>query len=233
MGVVLACALALPQALARSADPAAPSAGAATDAPLASEGAAAAATVLVGSAALAQARLAPGPRATATAAEGAAASATPGAAGLAGGRLVAAAGLFRRVAAKTARRLQRAAALRRLPPLTVRRVIAAGNRIAHAPYSYGGGHGNWNSGGYDCSGSISYALHGGGLLDTALASGAFMSWGEPGPGRWITIYANPGHAFMVVAGRRFDTTGREQTGSRWQRVMRDTSGYAVRHPPGL
>ena len=142
--------------------------------------------------------------------------------------------MFRRVAAKASRRIARRAAARRaLPPLTVRRVIAAGNRIATAPYSYGGGHGNWDSGAYDCSGSVSYALHGGGLLDTALPSGAVMSWGEPGPGRWITIYANGGHAFMVVAGRRFDTTGREQSGSRWQAVLRDTSGYTVRHPPGL
>jgi len=144
-------------------------------------------------------------------------------------------GLFDRVAAKASQRLagRRAAALRALPPLAVRRVIAAGDRIARAPYTYGGGHGNWDSAGYDCSGSMSYALHGGGLLDTALASGAFMSWGEPGPGRWITIYANGGHAYMVVAGRRFDTTGREESGSRWQSVLRDTSGYAVRHPPGL
>ena len=118
-------------------------------------------------------------------------------------------------------------------PLVVRRVIAAGNRIARAPYSYGGGHGNWDAGGYDCSGSVSYALHGGGLLDTALASSGFMGWGAPGRGRWITIYANPGHAFMVVAGRRFDTTGRDQTGSRWQPAMRDTSSYVARHPPGL
>jgi cell wall-associated NlpC family hydrolase len=143
-------------------------------------------------------------------------------------------GMFQRVALKANRMLEMQAAARaKLPPLVVRRVIAAGDRIADAPYTYGGGHGNWDSGGYDCSGSVSYALHGGGLLDTALASGAFMSWGEPGPGRWITIYANGGHAFMVVAGRRFDTTGREATGSRWQAVMRDTSGYVVRHPAGL
>ena len=127
----------------------------------------------------------------------------------------------------------KAAARAKLPPLAVRRVIAAGDRIADAPYTYGGGHGNWDSGGYDCSGSVSYALHGGGLLDVALASGAFTSWGAPGPGRWITVYANGGHAFMVVAGRRFDTTGRGQSGSRWQDAMRDTSGYVARHPPGL
>ena len=115
----------------------------------------------------------------------------------------------------------------------MRQVIAAGNRIATMPYRYGGGHGNWNDSGYDCSGSVSYALHGAGLLDVALASGGFMGWGEPGPGRWISIYANSGHAFMVVAGRRFDTSGRAQTGSRWQAAMRDASGYVVRHPRGL
>ena len=144
--------------------------------------------------------------------------------------------LLRRVANRTRpRRLrQRAAAhARLLPPLVVRRVIAAGDRIATAPYSYGGGHGNWDAGAYDCSGSVSYALHGGGLIDVALDSSQLMSWGDPGPGRWITIYANPGHAYMTVAGRRFDTTGREQTGSRWQSELRDTSGYTVRHPRGL
>ena len=120
------------------------------------------------------------------------------------------------------------------PPLVVRRVIAAGDRIATMPYRYGGGHGNFDDSGYDCSGSVSYALHGGGLLDLALASGGFMSWGEPGPGRWITIYASPGHMFMVVAGRRFDTSGRSQTGSRWQADTRGAgAGYAVRHPAGL
>jgi hypothetical protein len=122
---------------------------------------------------------------------------------------------------------------RPLLPLRVRRVIAAGDRIATMPYHYGGGHGNWNDSGYDCSGSVSYALHGAGLLDVALASGGLMSWGEPGPGRWISIYANGGHAFMVVAGRRFDTSGRGQTGSRWQPLMRGSAGYVVRHPAGL
>jgi hypothetical protein len=118
-------------------------------------------------------------------------------------------------------------------PLTVRRVIAAANRIAHKPYKYGGGHGRWDDTGYDCSGSVSYALHGGGLLDTALPSSALMSYGARGKGRYITIYANPGHAFMVVHGRRFDTTGRDERGSRWQWRSRSTAGYSVRHPPGL
>src|SRR5215216_2604053 len=118
-------------------------------------------------------------------------------------------------------------------PDRVRRIIAAGDRIAGKPYKYGGGHGQWEDSGYDCSGSVSYALHGAGLLGSALASGDFMSWGAPGKGRWVTIYANPGHVYMVVSGRRFDTTGRDRSGSRWQARSRSAAGYTVRHPPGL
>jgi peptidoglycan hydrolase-like protein with peptidoglycan-binding domain len=117
-------------------------------------------------------------------------------------------------------------------PITVRRVIAAGNRIAHHPYKYGGGHGSFSDSGYDCSGSVSYALHGGGLLSAPLDSGEFMSYGAAGKGRYITIYANPGHVYMVVHGRRFDTTG-ASGGSRWQWEQRSSAGYTVRHPPGL
>jgi peptidoglycan hydrolase-like protein with peptidoglycan-binding domain len=116
---------------------------------------------------------------------------------------------------------------------TVRRVIAAGNRIAGLPYKYGGGHRSFDDTGYDCSGSVSYALHGAGLLDAPLDSGQFMSWGAPGRGRHITIYANPGHVYMVVDGRRFDTSGATAAGSRWQTTMRSSAGYTVRHPPGL
>jgi peptidoglycan hydrolase-like protein with peptidoglycan-binding domain len=118
-------------------------------------------------------------------------------------------------------------------PVRVRRIIAAGNRIAGMPYKYGGGHGRWDDTGYDCSGSVSYALHGAGLLSSALTSGDFMSWGAPGGGRWVTIYASPGHVYMVVAGRRFDTTGRAENGTRWQAARRSSAGYVVRHPPGL
>jgi len=114
----------------------------------------------------------------------------------------------------------------------VQRVIAAANAIAGRPYVYGGGHGSFDSAGYDCSGSVSYALHGGGLLSAPLDSGAFMSWGAPGPGRHITIYANPGHVYMTVDGRRFDTSARSETGSRWTGTGRSGSGYVVRHPPG-
>ncbi len=115
----------------------------------------------------------------------------------------------------------------------VARVVRAANRIAHKPYKYGGGHGRWNDSGYDCSGSVSYALHGAGLLSSALTSGGFMSWGAPGKGRRITIYASPSHVYMVIDGRRFDTTGRSETGSRWQASDRSSAGYVVRHPPGL
>ncbi len=115
----------------------------------------------------------------------------------------------------------------------VARVVRAANRIQSKPYKYGGGHGRWNDSGYDCSGSVSYALHGGRLLSSALTSGGFMRWGDPGAGRRITIYASPSHVYMVIDGRRFDMTGRNETGSRWQASDRSSAGYVVRHPPGL
>jgi hypothetical protein len=115
----------------------------------------------------------------------------------------------------------------------VRRLVRAANRIAGAPYKYGGGHGTYHDSGYDCSGSISYALHFAGLLRTPLNSSGFMSYGLPGRGRRVTIYANSGHAFMTVDGRRFDTSAIPETGSRWTRTRRSSSGYVVRHPPGL
>ncbi|MGI8780646.1 MAG: peptidoglycan-binding domain-containing protein [Solirubrobacteraceae bacterium] len=118
-------------------------------------------------------------------------------------------------------------------PWRVRRIIASGSRIAAKPYKYGGGHRSWDDSGYDCSGSVSYALHGAGLVKRAFTSGEFMSWGAPGAGRWVTIYASPGHVYMIVAGRRFDTTGRDESGSRWQTRSRSSAGYAVRHPRGL
>jgi peptidoglycan hydrolase-like protein with peptidoglycan-binding domain len=118
-------------------------------------------------------------------------------------------------------------------PDAVKQIIAAGNAIAKTPYVYGGGHASWNATGYDCSGSVSYALHAAGLLDKPLVSGDFPSWGEPGPGQWVTIYGNSGHVYMVVAGLRFDTSGAKQDGSRWHKSTRTTSGYGVSHPTGL
>jgi cell wall-associated NlpC family hydrolase len=118
-------------------------------------------------------------------------------------------------------------------PQVVRDVINAGNVIAKTPYLWGGGHGGWSASGYDCSGSVSFALAGAGLLDTPLTSGLLARWGAPGPGRWITIYANGGHVFMEVAGLRFDTGGIRGSGTRWQATGRSTSGFAARHPQGL
>ena len=119
-------------------------------------------------------------------------------------------------------------------PIEVRRLINAGNRIAKAPYEYGGGHASWNDSGYDCSGSVSYVLHHAGLLGgAARTSGGFMSWRLSGRGRWVTVYAHGGHVFLTVAGIRFDTTDRERDGTRWHRDMRSTSGYAIRHPGGI
>jgi hypothetical protein len=118
------------------------------------------------------------------------------------------------------------------PPL-VHAIVEAGNEIATKPYKYGGGHGRWDDSGYDCSGSLSYAFHGAGLLDEALDSTGFMSWGEAGKGEWVTVYAKGSHAFMVVAGLRFDTSARRQVGGRWTTESRSPGGYTVRHPEGL
>jgi hypothetical protein len=118
-------------------------------------------------------------------------------------------------------------------PIEVKQIIEAGNVIARSPYKWGGGHGRWVDTGYDCSGSVSFALAAAGLLDGPLASGPLMSWGEPGRGKWVTVWSAPGHVFMEVAGLRFDTSGRQVTGSRWQNAMRSTSGFVARHPAGL
>ena len=113
------------------------------------------------------------------------------------------------------------------------KLIGAANRIARFPYKYGGGHGTYHDSGYDCSGSVSYALHYAGLLRTPLDSSGFMSYGLPGPGRHVTIYANAGHAYMVVDHRRFDTSASRSRRSRWTGTHRSSAGYAVRHPRGL
>ena len=118
-------------------------------------------------------------------------------------------------------------------PPEVKAIIAAGNEISHKPYRYGGGHGKWKDSGYDCSGSVSYALHGADLLDRPMASGGFMSWAKAGKGEWVTTYAHEGHMYMVVAGIRFDTSAKGPGGSRWTTEMRSTRGYVARHPRGL
>lgn len=119
-------------------------------------------------------------------------------------------------------------------PDEVLAVINAANAIRSFPYIWGGGHGSFQDNGYDCSGSVSYALAGAGLIQKPMTSGQFEKWGEPGKGKWITIYANGGHMFMVVGGLRYDTSFRDgPRGSRWQDKPRSMKGFTVRHFPGL
>src|SRR6476659_592660 len=118
-------------------------------------------------------------------------------------------------------------------PPAIKAAIAAANKIATRPYVYGGGHGSFISSGYDCSGSVSYALHGGGLIRDTEDSSQLESYGSSGAGRWITIYANAGHAYMIIAGLRFDTSAQSSTGgSRWTTDGRPGAGFVVRHPTG-
>ncbi len=121
-------------------------------------------------------------------------------------------------------------------PPQVQTIIQAGNEIAHLPYVWGGGHARYIDTGYDCSGSISFVFGAAGILNTTMTSGELANWGKPGPGRWITVFANNGHTFMYVAGLRFDTVALAETGSRWSNRPADESNlssFAVRHPPGL
>jgi cell wall-associated NlpC family hydrolase len=119
-------------------------------------------------------------------------------------------------------------------PVEVQEVIAAANEITHDPYRYGGGHGRgFNDSAFDCSGAVSHALHGADLVTRPLDSTDFESWGSRGRGQWITVYANSGHAYMVVAGLRFDTSGRGESGPRWRTTRATTRGYVARHPSGL
>ncbi len=118
-------------------------------------------------------------------------------------------------------------------PPKVQAVIAAANKIRTKPYIWGGGHARWWDAGYDCSGSVSYALHGGGFLTSPLPSGPMERWGYAGMGRWITVYANAGHAYAVIAGIRWDTSGDSNgSGPRWHLDLRDNAGYVARHPGG-
>jgi hypothetical protein len=126
-------------------------------------------------------------------------------------------------------------------PRRVKRVIEAANRLVEKPYVYGGGHKPFSSvldRGYDCSGAVSYALFGGRFLRSPLHSGALMGWGEEGPGEWITVYTHAGHAYLVVAGLRFDTSMRDSdapgpsSGPRWSRTLRESDAFVARHPAG-
>ncbi|MEA2361930.1 MAG: hypothetical protein QOD71_1075 [Thermoleophilaceae bacterium] len=126
-------------------------------------------------------------------------------------------------------------------PTRVKKVIDAANRLVEKPYIYGGGHKPFSSRldrGYDCSGSVSYALYGGRFLRSPLPSGAMMDWGEEGPGQWITVYAHGGHAYVVIAGLRFDTSMRDsdapgpRTGPRWSKTLRKSNAFVARHPRG-
>jgi cell wall-associated NlpC family hydrolase len=119
-------------------------------------------------------------------------------------------------------------------PEAIKGVINNANSIVGRPYIWGGGHGSWYSNGYDCSGSVSFALFGGGLIPEPLTSGALEGWGAPGPGKWITVYANATHTFAEIAGLRWDTVGDANgSGPRWHLASTDTAGFVARHPPGL
>ena len=118
-------------------------------------------------------------------------------------------------------------------PPEVKNAIYAANRITRKPYRYGGGHRRFNDSGYDCSGSVSFALRGGGLIKSPLHSIAFMRWGAPGRGQWITVYTNSGHAYVILAGLRFDTSGPGERGPRWRKTARSSRSYLARHPEGF
>jgi hypothetical protein len=122
-------------------------------------------------------------------------------------------------------------------PQEVKEAIWAANEIVGMPYKYGGGHARVKDSGYDCSGTVSYALRGAGLLDTPLDSSSFLSWGEAGTGSWITVYTNPGHAFVVIAGLRLDTSAAgdpsDTDGPQWRPVLRNTKGFKARHLIGF
>ncbi len=115
-------------------------------------------------------------------------------------------------------------------PLEVQEAVWAANELLDKPYVYGGGHKSFRADGYDCSGTVSYALHGADLLDSPLDSSSFMTWGEAGKGTWITVYTNPGHAFVIIAGLRLDTSGPGEEGPRWRPGRWSTSGFKARHP---
>jgi hypothetical protein len=118
-------------------------------------------------------------------------------------------------------------------PEPVKQAILAANRITRKPYLWGGGHRAFRSRGYDCSGAVSYALHGAGILDSPLDSRDFMRWGRKGAGAWITVYSKRSHAYVVIAGLRFDTSGPGESGPRWRVDTRPSRSFKVRHPLGF
>jgi hypothetical protein len=122
-------------------------------------------------------------------------------------------------------------------PPAVQSAIAAGNAIRTMPYRWGGGHRSFSDTGYDCSGAVSYVLNAAGMLASPLPSGPLMSWGLPGKGYWISVFSNPSHVYMKVAGLRFDTSAvgekvRQGSGPRWRRSKRKPTGYVLRHYQG-
>jgi hypothetical protein len=141
------------------------------------------------------------------------------------------------VSGKTARLRFGKAAAPKNAPIAVKRAIWAANQLRHKPYRYGGGHKSFDDRGYDCSGTISYALGAGGLISAPMSSTEFRNYGDRGSGKWITIYAREGHTFAVIAGLRLDTTPYDRyTGKwapRWQTIYRPSHGFDARHPVGL
>jgi hypothetical protein len=137
----------------------------------------------------------------------------------------------------TARWVNGLAAAPMSAPAAIQEIIWAGNQIIGLPYIYGGGHASFTSPGYDCSGTVSFALHGATLLSAPMDSSEFMSWGGHGIGQWVTIFSNPGHAYMTVAGLRLDTSSADdptnQQGPRWRPLRPANHGFVRRHPVGL
>jgi cell wall-associated NlpC family hydrolase len=137
----------------------------------------------------------------------------------------------------TARYVDGLAAAPMSAPPAVQEIVWAGNQIIGLPYIYGGGHVSFDSPGYDCSGTVSFALHGAALLSTPMDSSEFMGWGGHGVGQWVTVFANPEHAYMTVAGLRLDTSPvddpSDQQGPRWRPLRPENHGFVKRHPLGL
>jgi hypothetical protein len=167
------------------------------------------------------------------------ASATSGGAGVAGPATPTSTAAHPIVAGVEAKIIRGVAYAPSLAPIQVQRAIWAGNKIRLKPYRVGGGHGVWNDTAYDCSGSVSFVLHAAGLLSVSMDSSEFENWGKHGLGQWITVYTNPAHAFVEIAGIRLDTSAEGDpnppsgTGPRWRPLLNDTGGFQQRHPASL